>query len=50
MRELWLLYKTFFKIGIFTFGGGLSMLPMLERELVDILNGLMKRSLWTIMP
>ena len=38
MNELWLLYKTFFKIGICTFGGGLSMLPLLERELVDNLK------------
>lgn len=35
MQELWNLYKAFFKIGICTFGGGLSMLPMLEREIVD---------------
>ncbi len=35
MKELFGLYKAFFKIGICTFGGGLSMLPMLEREVVD---------------
>ncbi len=29
------LFWTFFKIGGLTFGGGLTMLPMLERELVD---------------
>lgn len=29
------LVVTFFKIGIFTFGGGMAMLPMLERECVD---------------
>ena len=29
------LYTTFFKIGIVTFGGGLTMLPILERVLVD---------------
>lgn len=29
------LYITFFKIGLFTFGGGYAMLPLLERELVD---------------
>ena len=28
------LYISFFKIGLFTFGGGLSMLPMFEKELV----------------
>lgn len=29
------LYISFFKIGLFTFGGGLAMLPMLEKEIVD---------------
>lgn len=29
------LYLTFFKIGLFTFGGGYAMLPVLEREVVD---------------
>ncbi|UNT96875.1 chromate transporter [Allobaculum mucilyticum] len=29
------LFTTFAKIGLFTFGGGLAMLPMLEKEVVD---------------
>ena len=29
------LFTVFFKIGLFTFGGGMSMLPMLQKELVD---------------
>ena len=29
------LYWSFFKIGGLTFGGGLTMLPMLEHELVQ---------------
>ena len=29
------LYGTFFKIGIFTFGGGYAMLPMLIKEIVE---------------
>lgn len=29
------LYLTFFRIGLFTFGGGYAMLPMLQRELVQ---------------
>ena len=29
------LFISFFKVGIITFGGGLSMLPNLEREIVD---------------
>ena len=29
------LFASFFKIGLFTFGGGMSMLPMLQKELVE---------------
>lgn len=35
MKELFSLFFTFFKIGSITFGGGLAMLPILERELID---------------
>lgn len=35
IKNLLQLYWSFFKIGGLTFGGGLSMLPMLERELVQ---------------
>ena len=35
MNTLLELYLTFFKIGLFTFGGGYAMLPLLEREVVD---------------
>lgn len=35
MRELIILFTTFFKIGLFTFGGGYAMLPILQRELVE---------------
>lgn len=35
MKELWELYAAFFRIGILTFGGGLTMLPMLKYELVE---------------
>ena len=31
--SLWALYSTFFKIGIMMFGGGLAMLPILQREI-----------------
>ena len=34
-RIYWELFSTFFKIGLFTFGGGYAMLPILQRELVD---------------
>ncbi len=35
MNEYLSLYLCFLKIGAFLFGGGYSMLPLLERELVD---------------
>ena len=35
MRQLMDLFVSFFKIGLFTFGGGYAMLPMLQREVVD---------------
>lgn len=35
MKELMSLYVAFFKIGGLTFGGGLTMLPMLKYELVE---------------
>ncbi|MCI5606362.1 MAG: chromate transporter [Spirochaetia bacterium] len=38
MKSLGQLFWSFFKIGALTFGGGLTMLPMLERELVDKRN------------
>ena len=34
MKELFELFKSFFMIGAFTFGGGYAMLPMLEKEVV----------------
>lgn len=35
MKDLITLYKSFFKIGILTFGGGMAMLPMLQAEVVE---------------
>jgi len=29
------IFATFFRIGIFTFGGGFSMIPLIKREIVD---------------
>lgn len=34
-KDLPILFWTFFKIGLFTFGGGYAMLPMIEREIVE---------------
>ncbi len=31
----WDLFKTFFKVGIVTFGGGYAMIPMIEAEVVN---------------
>ena len=35
MRELWILFYTFVRIGAFTFGGGYAMLPILQKEIID---------------
>ncbi len=34
-KDLLSLFWTFFKIGLFTFGGGYAMLPMIEKEIVE---------------
>lgn len=34
LKKLWKLFFIFLKIGTFTFGGGLAMLPLIEREVV----------------
>lgn len=33
--NLWRIYALFFKMGIFTFGGGYAMLPILKSEVVE---------------
>ena len=38
LRTLWDLFSIFFKIGSCTFGGGIAMLPILERELAEKRN------------
>ena len=35
MKELWVLFWTVAKVGVMTFGGGMAMLPILQREVVD---------------
>lgn len=35
LLQLFDLYIAFFKIGAFTFGGGLAMMPMMQRELIQ---------------
>lgn len=34
LKTLFSLFITFFKIGLFTFGGGYAMIPLIEREVV----------------
>lgn len=34
-KKLLKMFITFFKIGLFTFGGGLAMIPIMEKEFVD---------------
>jgi chromate transporter len=34
IKEILLLFLTFFKIGLFTFGGGYAMIPMIEEEVL----------------
>ena len=35
MKDLLKLFTTFFRIGLFTFGGGYAMLPLIQREVVE---------------
>lgn len=35
VKKLWELFYTFAKVGAMTFGGGMAMLPILEREIVE---------------
>ena len=35
MKDLLVLFTTFFKLGLFTIGGGLAMLPLIQHTIVD---------------
>ena len=35
MKLIWQLFYTFLKVGAFTFGGGLAMLPVIRKAVVD---------------
>lgn len=35
IKKLFLLFAAFFKVGLFTFGGGYAMIPIIKKELVD---------------
>lgn len=34
-KKIWILFLSFFKIGCFTFGGGVAMIPIIQAEVVD---------------
>ena len=35
MKVYWQLYTAWFKMGLFTFGGGYAMLPMIQKEVIE---------------
>lgn len=35
MHKLFTIFLVFFKLGAFTFGGGLAMIPIIKREIID---------------
>ena len=35
LKKLWQIFAAFFKIGAFTFGGGLAMIPLIQTEAVE---------------
>lgn len=41
----WQLFKSFFKIGLFTFGGGYAMIPLIEEEIVDKKKWILKEDI-----
>ena len=34
-KELWKVFASFFQIGAFTFGGGIAMIPLIQKEAVE---------------
>ncbi len=45
MKILWQLFISFFKIGLFTIGGGMAMLPFIYRVVVDEKNWLSEQEM-----
>ena len=35
-KDIFVLFSTFFKIGLFSFGGGYAILPLIKKEVVDV--------------
>lgn len=48
LKELWVLFLTFFKIGAVGFGGGYAMIGLIEREVVDKKQWLTSREMLDI--
>ena len=44
-NKLFSMFITFLKIGLFTFGGGYAMIPLMEKEIVDNNKWLKRRNL-----
>lgn len=46
--QIFKLFTTFLKIGTFTFGGGYAMIPLIQRDIVDIHHWMSKEDLLDI--
>ncbi|ABW18571.1 chromate transporter [Alkaliphilus oremlandii] len=49
MKELLIMFFSFFKIGAFTFGGGYAMIPLIEKEVVDVKGWISKEEFTDIL-
>ena len=49
MKELLIMFFSFFKIGAFTFGGGYAMIPLIEKEVVDVRGWITKEEFTDIL-
>lgn len=45
LRELWTIFASFFRVGLLTFGGGYSIIPMLEKEAINKFHWLTREEL-----
>lgn len=48
IKQIFLLFTSFFKISLFTFGGGYAMIPLMQNEVVDKQNWISKKDLFEI--
>ena len=47
MTSLSALFRSFFKIGLFTFGGGYAMIPLIEAEIINRRAGWPATNSWS---